>query len=394
MGTGAADMAQQLVADALIEQASQATGLNYFGGETYREGLDVLVDDLNAGAAKGWHTEAGLARGAHDISHWLKNRLKVEDYLKQNPELLDRPIERPVFVMGVPRTGTTLMSNLLAADPSRRSPLTWEIDDPVPPATSATLTTDPRALARLVEEKAAMAANPDMGKYYRGSAIYPNEDVFIMAHDFKTLMIESKGKLPGYKDFIFSTDMTSAYEYHKKFIQTLQHHAPGVWNCKKPSHALWLETLFKVYPDARVIWTHRDPYTATGSLCSIISLNHMAHMGKIDAEWLGEDYSWQAAEHANRIMDFSDKFGEDKIIDVHYADLVDDPVGETKKLYAKLGDEWTSATEAGIQGWVDENPQNKFGKHEYKLGKYGLSMEQLEPLFERYLSRYDVAREG
>jgi hypothetical protein len=394
MGTGAADMAEQLVADALIEQASKATGLDYFGGESYREGLDVLVNDLNAGAAKGWHTESGIGRAAHDISHWLKNRLKAEDYLKQNPELLDRPIERPVFVMGVPRTGTTLMSNLLAADPARRSPLTWEIDDPVPPATSATLTTDPRAVERLAQEKAMLAANPEMGKYYRGSAIYPNEDVFIMAHDFKTLMIESKGKLPGYKDFIFSTDMTSAYEYHKRFLQVLQHHAPGVWNVKKPSHALWLETIFKVYPDARVIWTHRDPFTATGSLCSVISLSHMAHMGKIDAEWLGEDYSWQAAEHANRIMDFRDKFGEDKIIDVHYADLVGDPVGETKKLYAKLGDEWTSAAEAGIQGWVDDNPQNKFGKHEYKLAQYGLSMEQLEPMFERYLSRYDVAREG
>lgn len=388
-------MAEQLVVDALIEQAVGATGLSDFGGDSYREGLDVLVADLNAGAAKGWHNEAGIARSTHDILHWLKNRLRVEDHLRQNPELLSRPVERPVFVMGVPRTGTTLMSNLLAADPARRSPLTWEIDEPVPPVTSPDLlTTDPRALARLEAERAALAANPDMGKYYRGSAIYPNECVFFMAHDFKTLMIESKGKLPGYKEFIFSCDMTSAYEYHRKFLQVLQHHAPGVWNVKKPSHALWLETIFQVYPDARVIWTHRDPFTATGSLCSIISLSHMGHMGKIDAEWLGEDYSWQAAEHANRIMDFRDKYGEDKIIDVHYADLVNDPVGETRKLYAKLGDEWTAEAEAGVQKWVDDNPQNKFGKHDYKLAQYGLSKERLEPLFERYLSRYDVAREG
>lgn len=388
-------MAEQLVIDALIEQAVGATGLSDFGGDSYREGLDVLVADLNAGAAKGWHNEAGIARSTHDILHWLKNRLRVENHLRQNPELLSRPVERPVFVMGVPRTGTTLMSNLLAADPARRSPLTWEIDEPVPPVTSPDLlTTDPRALARLEAERAALAANPDMGKYYRGSAIYPNECVFFMAHDFKTLMIESKGKLPGYKEFIFSCDMTSAYEYHRKFLQVLQHHTPGVWNVKKPSHALWLETIFQVYPDARVIWTHRDPFTATGSLCSIISLSHMGHMGKIDAEWLGDDYSWQAAEHANRIMDFRDKYGEDKIIDVHYADLVNDPVGETRKLYAKLGDEWTAEAEAGVQKWVDDNPQNKFGKHDYKLAQYGLSKERLEPLFERYLSRYDVAREG
>lgn len=388
-------MAEQLVADTLIEQAVGTAGLSDFGGESYREGLEVLVADLNAGAAKGWHNEAGISRATRDILHWLRNRLQVEAYLKQHPELLARPVERPVFVMGVPRTGTTLMSNLLAADPARRSPLTWEIDEPIPPVASADLlTTDPRALARLEQERAALAANPDMGKYYRGSAVYPNECVFFMAHDFKTLMIESKGRLPGYKEFIFSCDMTSAYEYHKKFLQVLQHHAAGAWNVKKPSHALWLETIFQVYPDARVVWTHRDPFTATGSLCSIISLSHMGHMGKIDAEWLAQDYPWQAAEHANRIMDFRDRFGEDRIIDVHYADLVNDPVGETKKLYAKLGDEWTAEAEAGVQRWVDDNPQNKFGKHDYKLAQYGLSKESLEPLFERYLSRYDVAREG
>jgi hypothetical protein len=388
-------MADNLHAEALVEQAVTATGLDDFGGTSYREGLEILVADVNAGHSKGWHTDDGVGRVAHDSLHYLTNRLRVEDYLKQHPELLSRPIERPIFVMGIPRTGTTLMSNLLAADPARRSPLTWEIDEPVPPVASRELlTTDPRAVARLAQEKAMLAANPEMGKYYRGSAIYPNECVFFMAHDFKTLMIESKGRLPGYKEFIFSCDMTSAYEYHKKFLQLLQENAGGVWNVKKPSHSLWLETIFKVYPDARVIWTHRDPFTAAGSLMSIISLSHMAHMGRIDTEWLAEDYPWQAAEHANRIMDFRDKYGEDKIIDVHYADLVDDPVGETRKLYAKLGDEWTAEAEAGVHKWVDDNPQNKFGKHEYKLAQYGVTKKQLEPLFERYLSRYDVAREG
>ena len=387
-------MANQLSAAAIIDEACKSSGLDHFDSDSYREGLDVLVDDVNAGIKQGWYTDDGIKRIHDDCVHYLRTRLKIADYLKQHPELLERKIERPVFVMGIPRTGTTLMSNLLAADPARRSPLTWEIDDPVPPATSATLKTDPRALARLEQETAMLAANPGMGKYYRGSAIYPNEDVFIMAGDFKTLMIESKGRLPAYKDFIFSCDMTSSYDYHRKFLQVLQSQAPGVWNCKKPSHALYLEYLFKAYPDARVIWTHRDPFSATGSLCSIISLSHMAHMGRIDTEWLAEDYSWQAAEHANRIMDFRDKHGEDKLIDVHYADLTTDPIGVMKRVYAQLGDPFTPEAEAGIQGWLDENPQDKFGKHEYKLAQYGLTKEQLEPLFERYLSRYDVAREG
>jgi hypothetical protein len=188
--------------------------------------------------------------------------------------------------------------------------------------------------------------------------------------------------------------MTSAYSYHRKFLQTLQHHTSGVWNLKMPSHSLHLEYLIKEYPDARLIWTHRDPYVCAGSLCSIISMSHKMFLGKVDTEWLAEDYPWQCQQHADRVMDFRDKHGEDSVIDVHYDALLTDPIGEMKKLYAALGDEWTPEAEAGIQGWLDDNPQGKFGKHEYKLAQYGLTKEQLVPLFERYLSRYDVTMEG
>ena len=387
-------MAQHLVADALVEQSMKETGIDAFDTESYREGLDVFVNDFNRGITRGQYTAAGIEQATAETRHYLSNRLKVSEYLRQRPQLRERPIERPVFVMGVPRTGTTLLSNLLAADPGRRSPLAWEIDDPVPPATSATLKTDSRAIARLEQERAILEAYPESGKYYRSSAIYPNECVFFMAHDFKTLMIEAKGKLPEYRDFIFSCDMTSAYSYHRRFLQLLQADAPGAWNLKMPSHALYLEYLIAEYPDARIIWTHRDPFTAAGSLCSLISLGHRQLMEEADTQWLGENYPWQAAEHANRIMDFRDKFGEDRIIDVHYAEMTTEPISAMKKLYAALGDEFTTEAEAGILAWLDANPQDKFGKHEYKLAQYGVTKQQIEPLFERYLSRYDVAREG
>ena len=380
----------KLVAQQLIEQAQQATGLEHFDSDSYREGLDIFLSDVNAGQAP----EAAVQRIQGAVVQALANRLKVTAYLEQHPTLLQQPIERPVFVFGIPRTGTTLLNNLLAADPARRSPLTWEIDDPVPPASTQSLRTDPRALQRLETERQMLAARPEMGKYYRGSAIYPNECVFIMAHDFKTLMWESRGKLPNYRDWLFQTDMTSAYEYHKRFLQLLQADAPGTWNLKMPSHALWIQTLLKVYPDARLVWTHRDPLTALGSFCSIIALSHQAHTPAVDHAWIGKNCTWQAQQHADRIMDARAALGEDRIIDVHYQQLTREPISSMRRLYAQLGDEFTAEAEAGMQAWLDDNPQDKFGKHEYKLAQYGLAPAAAEATFERYLSRYDIEREG
>ena len=384
-------MATYFVTDELIEEAQRSTGLERFDSQSFREGLDVIVQDVNQGEER---PPQLLGRLRFGLVKALADRLKITAALEARPELLTKPITRPVFVFGVPRTGTTLLNNLLAADPNRRSPLKWELDDPVPPPTTDELYTGPRALAALEMDRKIQEMAPDAGKYYRGSAIYPHECVWILAHDFRTLMWESAGKLPLYREWYFSADATPAYEYHKKFLQLHQAEAPGIWNLKMPSQILNIETLLKVYPDAKLVWTHRDPYAATGSLCSLIKLGHMAYMGKVDYEWLGEDYPWQAAEHANRGMASRDNIGEDRIIDVHYADMMRDPIGTARKLYAALGDEFTPEAQAGMQAWVDDNPQDKFGRHEYKLAQFGLTKEKLEPMFAEYLRRYPIEMEG
>lgn len=383
-------MSQMLVSDALIEQAMTTTGLDRFDSISYREGLDVLLADYNSYD----HPEPLIERMRGGLVQSLVDRLKTTDYLAKRPELLTRPVERPLFVFGMPRTGTTLLSNLLACDPARRSALTWEIEQPVPPPTTATLKTDPRAIAKLEQEKAMLATRPEMGKYYRNSAVYPNECMFFMIHDFKGLALESRGKLKEYRDWLFQTDMTSAYTYHKRFLQLLQADAPGAWSLKMPSHALWLDTLLETYPDAQLVWAHRDPFTATSSFCSILSMAHRGYTGKVDYEWLGEDCPYQAQLHLDRIMDTRERLGHDRIVDVHYADVMRDPMATIRKLYADLGDTLPPEAEAAMQAWLDENPQGKFGKHEYALDQYGLSVESLAPKFDRYLSQYDVAREG
>jgi Sulfotransferase family len=384
-------MAQPLIAEQLIEEARRTAGFEQFDAETFRQALEILLADWSKQEVS--DSAAGRLRAA--IVGALATRLKVTAYLASRPELLARPIERPVFVFGIPRTGTTLLSNLLAADPLRRSPLTWEIDDPVPPPTPETLYNDPRALKRLEVERAMLVANPEMGKYYRFSAIYPNECLFFMGHDFKNVNWESRGRLPNYRDYLFgAVDMKPAYEYHKRFLQLLQADAPGIWNLKMPSHSLYLSTLLEVYPDARLVWTHRDPLTATSSFCSLIKTGHMSFIGRVDREWIGENMPWQAVQHVERIMDSRDKLGEVRIIDVHYADLMRDPIATMRTLYGALGDELTPEAEARMGAWLADNPQGKFGRHEYKLAEFGRTAEEIRPLFERYLSRYEVESEG
>lgn len=383
-------MTKPLVAEQLIEEARLDTGLERFDSDSFRAGLDVYLADLNAGEP----SAAALARLRPNIVQLLSTRLRTTDYLDRRPELLERPVERPVFVFGIPRTGTTLLSNLLATDPARRSPLTWEIENPVPPPTRATLYTDPRAIEMLESEKAMLEARPEMGKYYRSSAIYPNECVYFMAHDFRTLMLESRCKMLTYRDWLLETDMTSAYEYHKRFLQLLQADAPGNWNLKMPSHALWLDTLLKVYPDARLVWTHRDPYTALGSFCSIISLSHRGFDTGVTPGWIGDNCLYQLQQHVERIMDFRERHGEDRIVDVHYANMVEDPIETMRQLYADLGDDFTPEVEQGMRTWLEANPQNKFGRHEYKLAEFGLSVERAAPVLERYRARYPVRAEA
>jgi len=386
-------MVKNYEAEELIAEARRQTGLEHFDAESFREALEIYLADFN----RQERSEAFNERNTNTIVKALGDRLKIVDYLRQRPELEQRPVERPVFVFGIPRTGTTLLSNLLAADPNRRSPLTWEIEHPVPPPTTATLYTDPRCLAQLEQERQMLAARPDLGKYYRNSAVYPNECMFWTIHDMKGMLWEGRGKLPNYRDWLYAAgadQMVPHYEYHKRFLQAHQAEAPGVWNLKMPSHGLWLEHLLQVYPDARLVWAHRDPLTATGSFCSLMDFSQQNAVGYTDYAWTGENYSWQAVQHAERIMDSRARLGHDRIVDVHYADMVRDPIETMRALYAALGDDYTAEAEAGMRGWLADNPQGKFGKHDYKLAQYGLTPEGLRPRFERYLSEYDVEPEG
>ena len=385
-------MTETLHPDSLIAEAQAATGLKDFDSESFREGLAILVSTANRSevmTAEGRDLWKSMAVAA------LSNRLKVADHMRSHPAALNEKIVRPVVVAGAPRTGTTLTANLLATDPARRSLLSWIVDDPVPPPTLATLKTDPRCLARLEQERIEREKDPAAGRFYRASAVYPTECIFVMHHDFKGLAWESFFPNPVYSDFLMHGDMSTAYDYHRAFLQMLQSQAPGTWNLKMPSHSLHVKWLTLAYPDVRIIWTHRDPFTAMGSLMSLIANSQSRFTGgKPDDAYIGRHYPHQIVAHLDRMIAFRAARPDVPIHDLPYAGMMRDPIAEMRRIYAFLGDDFTPQVEAGMRDWLADNPQGKWGKHAYNLQRFGQSEAKLAPLLENYRAHIEVESEG
>ena len=371
----------------LVNKACKKSGLGPYENTSYREGLEVLIREINACEAT---TEVTFEKLEPIIIETLVNRFRVEDYVGKHPGVLDQPIEKPIFLFGIPRTGTTISNHLLGTDKTRRSLLNWEVLDSVPPPTTETLYTDPRCANKRKQQEAMLAANPDVVIPHWEYADDPTECTFILAQDFKAMSWEARLPMPGYSKWVLECDMTSAYEYHKKLLQVLQSTAPGIWNLKMPSHSVYVSTLLKVYPDARLIWTHRDPYKTFASSCSLNKFSQAVTGVDPDPLYIGNNAARRLGAHLNGAMAAKDKLGDNVIYDLHYADMMRDPIAEMRKLYAWLGDEFTAEVETGMQQWLDDHPKGKHGDHTYSLEEYGLSVDKLKPVFGEYVERFNV----
>ena len=327
----------------------------------------------------------------------LANRLRVVEYLQQHPETRDERIERPLVVLGMPRTGTTVASYLLDQDPRRRSLLNWEASDSVPPATSSTLRTDPRCLAKKAELDAFARALEEAGNgmAHWEDADGPTECIFLHNQDFRALLWDAWMPDATYYRWLFDTDMTSAYEYERSVLQILQSRAPGVWSLKMPSHSVHIETLLATFPDVRMVWAHRDPFRATASLCSVWTDTKAMVLGAAyDPERLGASATEQMRVHVERPLRARERIGADRFFDLHYADLVRDPIAQMRALYEWAGDEFEPDLEQRMQAWLDRNPQDRFGSRHYAFGQFGLDRTELESVFDEYLSTFDIELEG
>jgi len=382
-----------MTTERLVTSACERAGLDDFGGDSWREGLTVLVQTVESAP--------GVSDGGRDYVYGqfvdaLWNRLRVVDYLKHHPEVAAERIERPLVVLGLPRTGTSLASYLLDQDPNRRSLLTWEAENSVPPASPETLRTDPRCLKKKAELDALAeglrAANIPMVHWDEADG--PTECMFVQNQDFKAYLWEAFMPTSAYADWLLDADMTSTYGYERSVLQMLQSRAPGVWSLKMPSHAVHIETLLSTFPDVRIVWAHRDPFKATASFLRLNYLSRAVLGAQIDVTDVVSNVLRQLQAHVARPLRARQRIGDDRFFDLHYADLMRDPIGVMRSLYEWAGDELTPSTEDAMLTWLQRNPQDRFGVQPYSLDGSGVTITDLEPLFDQYISTFDIELEG
>jgi hypothetical protein len=235
-----------------------------------------------------------------------------------------------------------------------------------------------------------LEANPKQAATHWEPGDGPTECVHLVAQDFRSLMFAVLSVTPTYHDWILLTDMATAFAHRKRVFQILQSTNGGRWVLKMPSDSLFIRQIFKTFPDAKVIWTHRDPYAAFASSISMRGQSRTIFNKDAGVDYMREHFPRQLASHLTRPLELSTERPND-IHHIYYDDLLVDPLAQIKKIYNWLGNEWTGATETGMQRWLAENPQNRYGKHSYSLSEWGFSKKDLEPYFSDYLRAHPVA---
>jgi hypothetical protein len=375
-------------ADELEDGARAATGLDDFGSPYYREGLERTVDALNNEAEL---SEIGNVIQHATISNALIQRLKVEDTYAQHPEIDDEVVGGPVFVIGLPRTGTTALSQLVAADPQFRSLRMWESQAPTPPPETATQDSDPRIAQ--AEEGLRMLDEmfPLMKTMHNSEATAATECQDLMGMSFRTFHFDGAVRVPSYLDWLMHCDMRETYTFHRRVLKLLQWHCPPtLWHLKTPVHMFALDALIGAYPNAKFLWSHRDPAKVMGSVCSLIQYVRSWSSDRNDPEELGAEQLDSWAEAVRRAMDFRQRLGDSRFADVAFADLQHDPVGTLRAGYASLGLTFSDDSERAVEQWADEHKPGSRGAHDYELSDYGLTPERVREQFADYLRIYDA----
>jgi hypothetical protein len=370
----------------LTRSAIEEAGCDDFGGSSYTEGLERLCDAL---ASEADLTQMGEAIFELRLRQLLVNRLRIERTYRDHPEIGDEQVAGPLVILGLPRTGTTALSQLLALDTQIRSLRLWESSSPVPPPEAASQDSDPRIAETQQGLEMMDSAFPRMKSLYFQTATGPTECQDLLGMEMRTSHFDGMAHVPSYTSWVLGCDMAPAYDYHHRVLQLLQWHCPPrLWHLKTPVHLLALGEVVRAYPGARFLWTHRDPAEVLGSVCSLISYTRSWVSDRDESPSIGEEQLNIWAEALGRGMAFRDGAGEERFVDIGFEQLNLDPIGTLKQAYDRLGLSLGPAPEASMLEWSRNYPRGSHGDHDYGLEGFGLTPQVVHDRFAVYLERF------
>ena len=371
--------------ESVLELARKAAGLRDFGDEGFREGLCVLLETYEKTAG---FSESGRRRNQRRVVQLLATRLRVEEAFKQHPEIRAEKIRRPLIVTGLPRSGTSALFNLLAADPAARPLKLWEAVFPDPTEGLAPGQSDPRRDALEAHYARGRERNPDFTKIHYVAADNPEECVLLLAHDFCDVQMGIEVMLEPYGSWFLRQDFRRTYAYYHELLKMLQWQRPGErWLLKAPAHMWAIDVLIENFPDVCIVWTHRDPLACIASACSMTEAL-MAGRESFDKRELGPAVMEFYATSLDRGLAARARSQQGRFIDVDYRGFIDDSLGVVDRTYEHFGLENGPPVVAAMRAHIDQNPKDRSGVHEYDLEEYGLSQECVLERFAAYTERF------
>jgi len=392
MGSGAS-----FDADSLLAEARRRTGLDDFGDPCFREPMEKLLFSLDEEARL---THAGREAQRERILGSLVTRLEAEALIVRHPEIEQEQLEAPLVIVGPTRSGTTRLHRMLSVDPRHFAVLWWENRSPVPRPGTVWRRDDPRIAEAREEVRQVLLAVPQMRAIHPWDPMGPDEDALLCEHAFLSYVPESSVHVPSYRDWMQDQDVTPAYRFLARMLRILQWQKRergeqgARWVLKTPQHLGFIETFCRVFPDARVVQTHRDPLSAVPSAASMYSTLWQITSDDVDLTAVGRQCRDRLDLDLSRFLTFRAREPAERFFDVWYDDMEQDPIEPIERLYAWLGTPFLPETRRRLETWLVENAREKRPPHRYTFETFGLSRDEVVERFADYRERFILSRRG
>lgn len=381
---------ENIFEEATILAAARAkAGLEAFGDESFREPLGVLLRSLRDEANL---NEIGRATQHARLVDSLVTRLLAEDAFRRHPEILDEDLGEPVVIVGLMRTGSTMLQRLLGSGPAFQTAKWWEVRYPAPFPGSDWKNDDPRIPAARAEVAATLAAVPVLATVHPWDAEAADEEIMLVEHSFLSWVPESSANLPAYGRWLLEQDVRPAYHYLERMLRFLQWQKKrsgrrtGRWLLKSPFHLAHIDALFESFPGARVIQTHRDPIDTIPSSASMYRSLWELATDDVDAKLVGAQVRDRMSFALTRCMRSRERFPAERFFDADYRDTLRDPFAQAERVYEWLSLPMTDEAARAMRAWVEANGRDKRPPHAYSLAEFGYSEEGLAAEFAEYRS--------